>query len=479
MAGKRKSASSTEWKNCRFLSKLYEWWRAPSDNGGGRNSWRVPLPENSDWDVAEVAETFGGFTLRPKLLASSATGLSVAFPFDQYIALMHFLFMKSSLVYPRRSGHDVHCYSMMRELAAMGHSISLITDAPVTAEAIQGVECKNRQTFDEYGSVDRVVPLSRMQQRFRSYWGVPERNITIVADAARRWSADVVVVVGLDVLPYLAGVESAIRIWYAADEWALHHLSQLFPTRPATWGEAKTALIKGLYERVYASRVDRVWVVSDRDARAVRWVMGTPVDVAPNGVDFDHYRRPENTGTVQQPQSCVFWGRLDFGPNIDAIEWFCEHVWPEVRTDTPTAIFNVFGFSPTERVCTLADQHGFQLTADLPDIRTEITRNQVVVLPFVSGAGIKNKLLEAAALSMPIVASPRVIDGLQIEGYNPLIVAKKPEQWRDALRSLWKDNVKRRQLGEHARQWVASEYSWRQATQKVLRPLRTKGVSKG
>jgi len=391
---------------------------------------------------------------------------------------MHFVFMKSSLVYPRRSGHDVHCYSMMRELAAMGHSISLITDAPVSAEAIQGVECRNCQTFNEYGSVERLVPLTAMQERFRSYWGVPERNIAILADAARQWAADVVVVVGLDVLPYLASVESATRIWYAADEWALHHLSQLFPTRPATWGEAKTALIKGLYERVYASRVDRVWVVSERDARAVRWVMGTAVDVAPNGVDFDHYRRVENTGAAQQPRSCVFWGRLDFGPNIDAIEWFCEHVWRDAAARTPGAVFNVFGFAPSDKVRAMADRYGFTLTPDLPDIRAEITKNQVVVLPFVSGAGIKNKLLEAAALSMPIVASPRVIDGLQIDGHDPFFVAQRPSQWGDALRSLWDDDAARRQLGDRARKWVASEYSWRQAAEKVLKPLRRTAEAK-
>ncbi|WP_231617412.1 glycosyltransferase family 4 protein [Novipirellula aureliae] len=379
--------------------------------------------------------------------------------------------MKSNLQFPRRSGHDVHCYSMMRELASLGHSISLISDAPVSDQAIAGVECIHRQTFDEYGPVDGVVTLSKLQQRFRSYWGVPGRNIAVLADASRRWEADVVVVVGLDVLPYLSGVESAIRVWYAADEWFLHHMSQVFPTKPATWGEGKAALVKGLYERVYASCVDRVWVVSDRDARAVRWVMGTAVDVAPNGVDFDHYRRVENVAIDQQPKSCVFWGRLDFGPNIDAIEWFCEHVWRDVAAQTPGAVFNVFGFAPSEKVRALADQYGFILTPDLPDIRAEITKNQVVVLPFVSGAGIKNKLLEAAALSMPIVASPRVVDGLRLGDHNPLIVAKRTSQWGETLRSLWSEDASRQQLGQRAREWVASEYSWRQAAEKVLRPL--------
>ena len=39
-----------------------------------------------------------------------------------------------------------------------------------------------------------------------------------------------------------------------------------------------------------------------------------------------------------------------------------------------------------------------ELHPDLPDIRSEVARRQVVVLPFVSGGGIKNKFLEAAAM---------------------------------------------------------------------------------
>ena len=382
---------------------------------------------------------------------------------------MHFLFVKASLEFPRRSGHDVHCFSMMRALASMGHSISFLSEAEVTVAAIDGVPCRYRETFGGYDAEPSGVSLGGMQERFRSYWGVSERNIAIVGHAARRWEADAVVVVGLDVLPYLSKVDGSVRIWYAADEWFLHHASLLFAGKPSTWGELKPAVIKGLYERAYASCVDRVWVVSDRDARAVRWVMGSQVDVAPNGVDFEHYRRP--TDVTPAPRSCVFWGRLDFAPNIDAIEWFCEHVWTTVKDRWPDATFNVFGFSPGARVHEMAQRFAFELVPDLPDLRGEIVKNRVVVLPFVSGAGIKNKLLEAAALSMPVVASQRVVEGLRLGDEQPLMVAKRPAQWVDALSVLWDDDAARASYGRSARDWVTREYSWAKAAERVLEPL--------
>ena len=79
--------------------------------------------------------------------------------------------------------------------------------------------------------------MTGMQERFRSYWGIEPARIRAVADAARACDADAVVVVGLNVLPYLAGVQGPLRVWYAADEWAWHHLSQVRVLRPSTWGE--------------------------------------------------------------------------------------------------------------------------------------------------------------------------------------------------------------------------------------------------
>jgi hypothetical protein len=97
----------------------------------------------------------------------------------------------------------------------------------------------------------------------------------------------------------------------------------------------RPAAVKGLYERAYGPLLDRVWVVSEADRRAMRWVAGArAVDVLPNGVDADYYA--PRAAAVER-ETCAFWGRLDFGPNIQALEWFCGRVWPAVRRARPSA----------------------------------------------------------------------------------------------------------------------------------------------
>src|SRR5205085_9827195 len=118
------------------------------------------------------------------------------------------------------------------------------------------------------------------------------------------------------------------------------------------------AAVAGLYERAYASHIDRVWVVSPGERHAMRQVSGIhDVDVAPNGVDGNHFRPGDES---QIPFSCAFWGRMDAEPNIQAVEWFAENIWPGVRRAVPDARFTILGFNPAEAVRALAGSNGIE-----------------------------------------------------------------------------------------------------------------------
>jgi polysaccharide biosynthesis protein PslH len=350
---------------------------------------------------------------------------------------------------------------MMRALVELGHEVSLITRTPPAAEAVAGIFLAYQRVFlsnDDPGANGRALHLSGLQERFRSYWGIRTAHIMTVGRLAEECRADAVVVVGLNVLPYLAEVKDACRIWYAADEWVWHHLSQVRAGDRSSWDNVRDALIKGLYERAYGPLLERIWVVTETDRRVMRWITGQQaVDVIPNGVDGAHYRPMER---AQGSSTCTFWGRLDFGPNIQALEWFCRHVWPQVRRKVPEARFTIYGFQPTPAVTRLAGQDGIVLVPDLPDLRAEIGRHQVVVLPFVSGGGIKNKLLEAASMGKVILCTPHACGGLRLGQQRPFIVAQDPAAMTHHLLTLWKDAALRQRLGQEARDWVLAHHSW-------------------
>jgi glycosyltransferase involved in cell wall biosynthesis len=389
------------------------------------------------------------------------------------------VYFKPELAWPRVSGHDVHCYYMVKALASLGHRVSLATVTEPKPEAIAGLTLSSRWALKHVALPTDApqVRLSRLQQRFVSYWGVPVEHIRSLAALACEDKADAVIVDGLNVLPYLGAVDGACRVWFAADEWIWHHLSQFRLTDGHACENLRAAAVKGLYEWAYASVLDRVWVVSEADRRAMSWVTKHPaIDVLPNGVDSEYYG---SSGNSETQNSCVFWGRLDFGPNIQALQWFCGKVWPQLRREVPQARLTIFGFKPTNPVRALAGRDGITLTPDLPDIRNGIAQHQVVVLPFVSGGGVKSKLLEAFSMGKAVVGTQRACNGLFGGPSPPLMQAKGVRQWVQAIRALWDDGERRKHLGASARQWVLNHHTWHAAARVVLAGLEKTLQAKG
>ena len=385
---------------------------------------------------------------------------------------MKLLFVKHALGWPRASGHDVHTFETMKACAELGNEVGLATVADTKPEAVAGLSLAlqsrltavNRSAPDEAG-----LRYSGLQERYRSYWGIERPLVASLRTVQASFEPDAVVVVGLEALPFLPAIEDAVRVWYAADEWVWHHLSLVQALTPATWSHVKAAAVKGLYERAYAPLVDRAWVVSDEEHRAMRWFAGVRhVDVVPNGVDGDYYRP---CSVPELPFSAVFWGRLDFAPNIQALQWFCRHVWPQVIEQVPAARFTIIGYRPAEEVRALSCERGVEIKPDLTDLRAEVSRHALVVLPFVSGGGIKNKLLEAAAMAKSIVCSRRAASGLRRSTEASLTLVDTPGEWTREMLRLWSDSERRRQTGDAARRWVLARHTWTATATEALRGI--------
>lgn len=377
------------------------------------------------------------------------------------------LFVKQSLAYPRVSGDDVPCFELARALRTLGHDVALATALPLhdATQAALGVPWFSLagQPAHRTGG----TKLTYLQERFRSFWGVPTEAIELVAQTAADFGADAVIGVGLDAMPLMAATRDAVRVWYAADEWILHHLSLFRPFQRSTYGELRAALLKGLYERCYAAAVDRAWVVSAREQHAMRRYAGiTNVDVVANGVDTEYFAP---STVVPDEHSAAFWGRLDFGPNLQALEWFCNRIWPAVRARVPSARLIIMGFNPAPEVRERAGRDGIELWANVPDIRPIVAANQVALLPMISGGGIKNKLLEAAALGKAIVCTSRACGGLR--GIPPAVLVDDEQGWVDAITTLWHNQDQRRDLERAARAWILEHHTWEAAALEAVAGL--------
>jgi glycosyltransferase involved in cell wall biosynthesis len=91
------------------------------------------------------------------------------------------------------------------------------------------------------------------------------------------------------------------------------------------------------------------------------------------------------------------------------------------------------------------------------------------VLPLVSTGGIKNKLLEAAAMGSAIVCTRKACSGLL--SLPPATIVDHEREWVEAMLQLWRTPVERQRLGAEARTWAIARHSWKTAAENALRAL--------
>ncbi len=213
-----------------------------------------------------------------------------------------------------------------------------------------------------------------------------------------------------------------------------------------------------LEERRIVRAFDRTVVVGDDDARVLRRLGGGDrVHVVPNGVIM-----PElDPATVPHPEpTVIFTGIMNYPPNVDAVCSFARDVWPMVRAEVPSARFLVAGRSPASEVLALQATDGIEVLGGVPSIPEAVRRAWVAVAPMRSGAGIKNKVLEAWASGRPVVMSRAATNGLRLDEEARRLVADSPASMAKMTVALLRDEQLRDRLGRSARERVARDHSW-------------------
>ena len=178
-----------------------------------------------------------------------------------------------------------------------------------------------------------------------------------------------------------------------------------------------------------------------------------------NGVDSDYFS-PERNYENPYPlgdSPLVLTGAMDYWPNAEAASWFAKEVLPSVRQSVPDAAFCIVGSDPLPEVRQLERLTGVTVTRRVPDIRPYLAHASVAVAPLRIGRGVQNKVLEAMAMAVPVVATPEATQGLDVSGGT--LVASDAREFADQIVSLLR-SADRREIGSRARAKVVSDYGW-------------------
>ena len=179
--------------------------------------------------------------------------------------------------------------------------------------------------------------------------------------------------------------------------------------------------------------------------------------VIPNGIDLDYYRPIERSGS---PAAVIFTGAMDYLPNIDAVRYLCDDILPRIRGEVPGTRFYIVGMNPSADVQRLASIPGVTVTGTVPDVRPFYARASVCVAPLRMGRGVQNKVLQAMAMGLPVVASGVAQRGLEAKAGTHLHVEDDPVAFADRVVALLTSPPARAAMGRQGRAFVEAHHAW-------------------
>jgi len=211
------------------------------------------------------------------------------------------------------------------------------------------------------------------------------------------------------------------------------------------------------YEIAASRRADALVVVSDIDAGYFRAATpGTPLFVAPNGVDTGYF-------TPRGPASgarLLYTGAMNYAPNVDAVCWFCADIFPAIRRARPDAEFVIAGRDPTPEVRALAAIDGVCVTGRVDDMRAYYAQAAMLVVPLRSGGGTRLEILEAMAMGMPVISTSIGCEGLNVQNGIDIVIADTPGDFATQAAALIANVDHRHEIGTAARHTVVAGYDW-------------------
>jgi glycosyltransferase involved in cell wall biosynthesis len=150
-------------------------------------------------------------------------------------------------------------------------------------------------------------------------------------------------------------------------------------------------------------------------------------------------------------------GALDWGPNLEGLQWFFRKVWPSVLKQYPELKFYLAGRNAPE---SLRDA-GYQNMVFLGEVEDayEFMRSKaIMIVPILSGSGMRIKIVEGMALGKTIVTTTIGTEGIHTENTKNILIADTPEGFANAICELAANPELFSAIGKNARTFVQENY---------------------
>ncbi len=212
-------------------------------------------------------------------------------------------------------------------------------------------------------------------------------------------------------------------------------------------------------ERDMIENSKKTFFVSNRD---IKWEEKKGINTKNcysilNGVDLNYfeYKKPNlNSNYI------TFFGNMRTVANNDAALFLIKDIFPKVKKEIENAKIKIVGINPSKELLSYHNNKDIIITGKVDDIKKELYDSRIIVSPLRIGAGLQNKVLEAAALGIPQIVSDLVFEGISFFKKEEDILVSNTNEIVNTITNIFNNNKKLKKLSINSRKVIEIYYKW-------------------
>ncbi|MBE7176878.1 MAG: glycosyltransferase family 4 protein [Mucilaginibacter polytrichastri] len=376
----------------------------------------------------------------------------------------------------QNSGYAIVAYNTIKGLVEEGHRVTVIslnTDSRLLKKIDDPLAKKVE--FISFPVTVQVTAMNVLRalltdKRFRN-----ERYLSTTADRSlaaelRKKTFDIIHLEGLPVTAYLPTIRknSKAKVIFRPHNTGYEvwkRMAQQVNNLFRKWYLNRFAKKMRVFETEHINRFDGVAAISDFDRQNFERVgCHVPIAVFPAAIDPDKYHPDRNKTEIN---SLFFLGSMDWLPNREGLEWFldqfCEHF---TGGDLKGKLY-VAGHDMPEEFDRFENNRDVFIAGEVDDALEYINSKSIMVVPLLSGGGMRIKIIEGMAMEKCIISTTIGAEGISCEPGTHLFIADDKEAFYEAISRCLSDEQLCRQIGKKAREHALARHDYRKIAQQL------------
>jgi glycosyltransferase involved in cell wall biosynthesis len=167
--------------------------------------------------------------------------------------------------------------------------------------------------------------------------------------------------------------------------------------------------------------------------------------------------------SVSTQRLVAFSGNFEYHPNVDAVRFLANEIWPIIRREISDVRLRLVGRGDSFISKLISEGSHIEMTGAVAHALPEIAAAEVVVAPIRVGSGTRVKILEAWAAGRPVVATRLAAEGLSARDGEDIIFAETPAEFAQGVSRLLRDHEENQRIGANGRLTFLENYTWEAA----------------